>query len=264
MLGGESNEKSSDPWIDLFNGRDLTGWTPKFSGHPLGENLRNTFAVEDSLLIVSYEDWDSLSNVFGHLFYETPYSSYVLEAEYRFIGEQVAGGPGWAFANNGLMLHCQDPSTMTLQQDFPLSLEFQFLGAGVDTGAGAGAGAEAGAEAGAGVESRPTGNLCTPGCHVVIDDEIITDHCLVNFDGPTIPLEQWVRAEAVVYSDSIIHHVVNGDTVLSYQSPRIGGELGGLDKTKYTEGTTMSGGYVAIQAESHPIEFRSIRLKPLR
>ena len=92
----ESEEKTND-WIDLFNKHDLIGWTPKFSGRPLGENYLSTFNVRDSLLVVTYTQWDSLNDVFGHLFDETPFSSYVVEAEYRFVGAQVPGGPGWAF-----------------------------------------------------------------------------------------------------------------------------------------------------------------------
>jgi hypothetical protein len=41
----------------LFNGRDLTGWTPD---HPLQtyENYADTFRVEDGILRVSYDKYD--------------------------------------------------------------------------------------------------------------------------------------------------------------------------------------------------------------
>ena len=44
-------------WTPLFNGRDLTGWTPKFVGHKAGDNYKNTFRVVDGFLTVSYDDW---------------------------------------------------------------------------------------------------------------------------------------------------------------------------------------------------------------
>ena len=241
----DQNVSDDNNWIELFNGRDLTGWTPKFSGKPLGDNYLETFRVQDSMLVVSYENWDSLRGVFGHLYFETAYSSYHIKAEYRFIGDQVAGGPGWAFANNGLMLHCQDPETIALDQDFPLSLEFQFLGTGHPG------------------EGRPTGNLCTPGSHVEVDDVLKTEHCLQDFKGPSIQVGEWVTAEAYVYQDSLVHHIVNGDTVLTYTSPVVGGSLDGLDTTRFKNGEKMTSGFIAIQAESHGIMFRSILVKDL-
>jgi AAA+ superfamily predicted ATPase len=115
-------------WIDLFNGKNLDNWVIKFTGYPLGENFNNTFRVEDGLLTVSYDEWDQWDGQFGHIFYDRSFSHYILRVEYRIVGEQVEGGPGWAFRNNGLMLHSQDPETMTLDQEFPVSLETQLLG----------------------------------------------------------------------------------------------------------------------------------------
>ena len=103
----------ADPkdWIQLFNGKDLTGWTPKFAHHDLGENFNDTFRVEDGLLEVRYDKWPSFTDEFGHLFYKDPFSYYLLAAEYRFVGEQVpTRGPlAWAIRNNGLMIHVAAP-----------------------------------------------------------------------------------------------------------------------------------------------------------
>ncbi|HVG54429.1 MAG TPA: DUF1080 domain-containing protein, partial [Vicinamibacterales bacterium] len=120
-------------WIQLFNGKDLTDWTIKFAKHDLGENLYNTFRAEDGLLKVRYDKWPTFNAEFGHLFYKDPFSYYLLAAEYRFVGEQVAGAPAWANRNNGLMLHSPSPRTMLKDQDFPISLEVQLLG-GLGTG----------------------------------------------------------------------------------------------------------------------------------
>lgn len=230
-----------EEWIALFNGQNLEGWTPKVKGFKLGENHNNTFRVTNGNLKVSYAAYDSFDSKFGHLFYKTKFSHYRLKAQYRMVGEQAKGGPGWAFANNGFMLHCQDPRTMTLNQDFPMSTEFQLLG-GRDN------------------DERPTGNLCTPGCHVHINGKLVEDHCIPHTKGVTYPLEKWINIEAVVLGDSIIHQIVETDTVISFTKPEIGGVLEGLDKDKFKEGTPITEGYIAIQGESHDTEFRNIEL----
>lgn len=234
----------SDKWIDLFNGKDLRGWTPKIKGYPLGENYGNTFKVENGNLVVSYDQYDSFDRRFGHLFYKSPFSSYKLLVEYRFVGDQVNGGPGWAFRNSGAMLHCQDPKTMTVDQDFPISIEAQFLG-------------------GNGTDLRTTSNLCTPGMHVEIADELITRHC-TSSTSKTYHGDQWVTVEMVVLGSEVIYHIMEGDTVLTYQHPQIGG----LEKDdpylqQFPEGTLVDNGYISLQSESHRIEFRKVALLDL-
>ncbi len=119
---------SEKDWIQLFNGKDLKDWDIKIAKHELNDNFGNTFRVEDGLLKVRYDQYKSFDNQFGHIFYKKPFSAYLLVAEYRFVGEQVAGGPEWAIRNNGLMLHSQSAQSMKKYQDFPISLETQLLG----------------------------------------------------------------------------------------------------------------------------------------
>ena len=121
--GLNAQSAGSDEWIQLFNGKDLEGWTPKFTGFPLGVNHLNTFRVEDGLFKVSYDNWSDFRNEFGHIFYEQPFSHYRLRVEYRFSGEQVTNGPAWALRNSGIMFHSQSPESMTLEQEFPASIE---------------------------------------------------------------------------------------------------------------------------------------------
>jgi hypothetical protein len=115
-------------WIALFNGRDLDDWTVKIRRHPAGENFANTFRVLDGLLTVSYDSYTDFDEQFGHIFHNTPFSHYRLRVEYRFIGDQAPNAPEWAIRNSGVMLHSQPPDTMPPDQDFPISVEFQFLG----------------------------------------------------------------------------------------------------------------------------------------
>ncbi|MDL5051542.1 DUF1080 domain-containing protein [Oscillatoria amoena NRMC-F 0135] len=226
-------------WIVLFNGKDLQGWTPKVSGYEAGVNHRNTFRVEDGVLKVSYTEYDSFSREFGHLFYKTPYSNYRLVVEYRFTGEQPKGGQPWAFMNSGVMFHSQSPESMGVDQNFPVSLEAQFLG-------------------GTPERHRSTGNLCTPGMHVTIADTLVTQHCISASTRTYFP-DEWVRAELIVWGDSIVHHVIEGDTVMTYTKPVIGGAYL-PEGYPQAEGTPVKSGYLALQSESHPIEFRKVEL----
>jgi hypothetical protein len=229
-------------WIQLFNGRNLDGWTPKFSKHDLGENFNDTFRVENGVLAVRYDKWTVFDGEFGHLFYKDPFSYYRLAAEYRFVGEQVAGGPGWARRNNGLMLHSPPPKTMLKDQDFPISIEVQLLG-----GLGDG-------------KPRTTMNLCTPGSNVVLNGKLHTPHC-TNSTSKTYDGDQWVRVEVEVHGDEIVKHIVEGQTVLEYTKPQMGGgSVAPVDPAVKVDGTPMTGGYISIQAETAPIEFRKIEL----
>ena len=227
-------------WIALFNGKDLDGWTPKFAGLSAGENYLNTFQVKNGLLTVSYAEHDSFRGEFGHLFYKNLFHSYRLRAEYRFVGQQLAGGPGWAYRNNGLMLHCQSVESMLLDQEFPVSIEAQLLG-------------------GNGRDERPTANVCTPGLNISMDGLLRTEHC-INSNSKTYHGDQWVTMEVVVSPDQTFYHLMYGDTVLVYHSPVVGG---GSVPVNYAlkDGTPVSEGYIAIQAETHPIEFRKIELQ---
>jgi len=245
---GEKKEAQSDKssasqeWIQLFNGKDLDGWIIKMCKHPLGENYNNTFRVENGMMVTRYDQYESFDGEYGHIFYKNPYSHYKLRVEYRVVGEQVSGGAGWALRNSGAMLHCQSPESMLIDQEFPVSIEGQFLG-------------------GLGDGPRPTANLCTPGTNVVMDGELVTRHC-INSSSKTIDGEAWVQVEFVVYGDSIIHHLVNGDTVLTYSKPQVGG--GSIPEGyPLPEGTNIPSGYISLQAESHPFDFRKVELLDL-
>ena len=225
-------------WIQLFNGKDLNDWVIKIKGSPLGENYKNTFRVEEGIIKVSYSEYEKFNGEFGHIYYKTPFSSYKLRVEYRFTGVQCPGGPGWAFRNSGIMFHCQTPESILLDQDFPVCIETQFLG-------------------GPGVGERPTMNVCSPGTHIVMNDTLNKQHCNTS-SSKTFHGDVWVTAELVVYGDSIIHHIVNGDTVLTYSKPQIGGDL--PEGFPLPEGTPLKSGYISLQAESHPVEFRKVEL----
>lgn len=237
---GSSEQTEKENWQSLFNGKDLTGWTPKIVGHEAGVNFGNTFRVENGILQVNYDQYnDTFNNRFGHLFYDQPFSDYKLRIEYRFVGEQPSDGQGWAFKNSGVMFHSQSAQSMGLDQGFPVSLEAQFLG-------------------GNGEGNRPTGNLCTPGLNVILGDTLTTKHCVTS-SAPTFEGEEWIVFEVIAHHDSMMYHIVNGDTVISYSKPTIGDRF--LPKNyNLPVGTPVKGGYISLQSESHPVEFRKVEI----
>ncbi len=233
--------QTSEDWIQLFNGKDLDGWTPKIRGHELGDNFGNTFRVVNGAMQTGYEAYGPFDERFGHIFYKDPFSYYRLAVEYRFVGEQSEGGPGWAIRNSGLMLHSPAPETMGKDQNFPISIEVQLLG-GLAEG------------------ERTTANLCTPGTHVVRDGKLLTRHC-TNSTSKTYRGEQWVRTEILVLGSSVFRHFVEGDLVLDYEMPQYGGRnVEGHDPKDQPNGELISGGYISLQSESHPVEFRKVEL----
>jgi hypothetical protein len=244
-----SCEKPNNPdekeWIQLFNGKDLNDWNVKISKHDLNDNFGNTFRVEDGTLKAKYDQYDSFDDQFGHLFYKEKFSHYLLAVEYRFTGDQCKGGPDWALRNSGAMLHSQDPTTMLKGQDFPISIEAQLLG-------------------GLGQGARPTANLCTPGTQVHLGDTLFTPHC-ISSKSKTYDGDQWVRAEFLVLGDSLIRHRVEGVTVLEYTHPEIGGgQVNNFDPKIKVDGKALTEGFISLQAESHPVEFRKVELVNLK
>jgi len=232
---------SGDGWTSLFNGKDLEGWIPKFAGSEAGVNVKNTFRVEDGLIKVCYDEYETFDGEFGHLFYKEPFGRYVLRVEYRFTGEQAPGGPSWAFRNSGIMFHSQSPESMAVEQPFPVSIEAQFLG-------------------GAGPEERPTMNLCTPGTNVVMNGELVTRHC-TNSSSATYRGDGWVRVEIDVDGGATVKHVVEGREVLSYEQPQIDPADADAQRILREGRLLLESGYIALQAESHPLEIRKVEIK---
>ena len=236
-----NNDSPKGKWKKIFNGKNLNGWKVKIKGYPYGQNWNDTFRVIDGKMVVSYDQYKEFDEKFGHIFYKTPYANYKMKLQYRFTGDQVQGGPGWAFRNSGVMIHCQDPETMKLDQNFPVSLEVQLLG-GIKEG-----------------DARPTGNLCTPGTHVQIDHQLVKNHC-INSTSDTYYGDQWVDLEIRVMNDSVISHFINGKEVIKYSKSVIGGDHNDLPEL---EGTILNKGYISLQSESHPVEFRNIQIMEL-
>jgi len=235
------NDPNRKDWIQAFNGKNLDGWIMKITGFPLGENYGNTFRVENGFLKAAYDQYPEFANKFGHIFYRTKFSHYIVAVEYRFVGDQAKNGPGWALRNNGIMIHCQAPETMGKDQDFPISVEVQLLGGG-PTG------------------ERSTANMCSPGTEVFRDGAMVKGHCMTS-TSQTYRGDQWVRVEAEVLGSERVRHMVDGKVVLEYTNVQIGGDnVINFDPAVKKDGTPLGEGYIALQGESHPTEFRKVEI----
>ena len=224
-------------WQELFNGKNLDGWVVKLAHQELGDNYRDTFRVENGLIRVMYDKYDEFGGRFGHLFYKQKLSHYVVSVEYRFFGEQAKGGPSYARLNSGVMVHSQAPETILKDQDWPISIEAQLLAGG-----------------------RTTMNVCTPGTEIFMRGEMVKAHC-TNSTSKIYNDDEWVKVEVEVLGSEHVRHIIGGEVVLEYEKPMIGGWVGnGFDPATKKDGTILEDGYMALQAESQPVEFRNVRL----
>lgn len=247
----QSQTTDAEGFISLFNGKDMAGWTPKFAGVPIGENYKDTFVVENGILKVTYDKYDSFDGKFGHLFYDKPYSHYILRMDYRFVEGHCKGAPGYTWINSGVMLHSQSPESMSFTQEFPASIEAQMLGLPEGNN-----------------RKRTTANVCTPGTHVFFKGKLDRRHC-INSTSQSFQGDQWIALELEVHGHEKMIFRVNGEDVFELEKP----QLDASDKRdnfaakKLIEArggeAALNEGYIALQAEGAPLAFRNIRIKPL-
>lgn len=237
---------ATNEWMQLFNGRNLDGWTPKINHHALGDNYLDTFVVRDGVLRVSYDKYTKFTDEFAHLIYRQPYSNYRLRLDYRFVGKDTPGGPPWAVRNSGVMIHGQTPESIGLDQPFPVSVEVQLLN-------------------GVANEVRPTGNVCTPGTRVSFDNKLSTDHCR-NSTSRTYTDDRWVHVEIEVRGSRHVSHTIDGQVVLAYDKVELDlTDLRAMELyLKDGMRLELDRGYISLQGEGHPIEFRNVELMELR
>lgn len=242
---GESDtvelKKEENNWKSLFNGSDLEGWTMKIKGYPLGENFGDTFRVADGILSIRYDAYGAdFDNRFGALHYNQKLTNYRLKVEYRFVGETAPGAPDWGYRDSGVQFYGQDPKTIELDQQFPVCLEYNLHG-------------------GNGTDDRPLGEICANGMLVELNGEKNSSYCTPATVKRTFHGDQWVTLEIDV-KDGEITHYVNGEKILKYNNPTFNPEHE-LGKQFIVNGdTSVKDGYISLQSNSHPIDFRKIEL----
>jgi hypothetical protein len=95
--------------INLFNGKDLSGWHADVPAMDKSDSVKSPFIVRDGMLV-------SLGTPGGHLITDSVYENYRLTVEYRFVGK-----PG----NCGVLVHASTPRA--LYKMFPKSIEVQMM-----------------------------------------------------------------------------------------------------------------------------------------
>lgn len=233
-------KRNSGKWVSLFNGKNLDNWIPKIAGYKPGENFGNTFRVEHGILSIRYDQYDSFKNRFGALYYNKKFTNYRLKVEYRFVGDTTRGAPSWGYRDGGIQYHCQPPSTLELDQPFPVCLEYNLLG-------------------GNGKEERPSGEICANGIYVEINGKRNADYCTQPTVKKTMNGDQWVTAEIDVH-DGKIKQFINGEEVLEFENPRYDTANAIARKFIVAGNNAVTNGYISIQSNSNPIDFRKIEI----
>lgn len=232
-------------WQRIFDGKSLDGWTPKITGQAVGKDPLHMFVVQDGAIRVSHANYKAFNGEFGHLFWKKPLEAFRIRFDYRLFGQSLPGIKVWQATNSGLMFHAQPPQTMRRDQDFPVSLEMQLLGTPRPT-------------------EEPTGNLCTPGTTVIFEGKRDPRHCILS-SSPLIPAGRWTKAEVEVLPSGEITHFIDGKAVLHYSGVELDPDFDDSKPLIAAAGgkLQLTGGYIALQSEGHPIEFKNIDLQIL-
>jgi hypothetical protein len=237
LSAAASAQPAKEEWEPLFNGKNLDGWVVKLAFHETGDNFADTFRVENGEIRVAYDKYPEFGARFGHLFFKRKLSHFKLRLEYRLFGEQIKGGPSYAKLNSGVMFHSQSPESILKDQNWPISVEAQFLAG-----------------------NRTTMNVCTPGTEIHMRGEMVKTHC-TNSTSQKFPDDAWVEVELEVNGSGAVRHRVGGELVLEYEKPMIGGGVAnGFDPHIKQDGKLLEDGYIGLQSESQPVAFRNIRL----
>ncbi len=236
--------QTANRWVSLFDGKSLANWTPKIAGHAPGDNFNNTFRVENGILSTRYDQYNGFRSTFGALFYNQKFTNFRLKVEYRFVGDTASGAPSWGFRDGGIQYQCQSPQSMAIDQPFPVCLEYNILG-------------------GSGKEPRPTGEICASGMYVDIDGKRNTLYCTPPTVKKTIDGEVWATAEIEV-RDGHITHYVNGEPVLSFDNPHFDTSNANVKRLNIAGNDLVTDGYISLQSNSHPMDFRKIEIMEYR
>jgi hypothetical protein len=241
------HQQPARKWQPLFDGRTLNGWTPKVVGYPAGEDPLQTFRVKDGVIYVSYDKYGGkMDGRWAHLFYKEPFKAFHLSLDYRFVGEEMLPLRPTP-VNSGVMFDSQSPESMALGQGYPIAVEGQLLGA---------------YPAG---PPRFNGSFCTMGTKIFGQDKDL-GHCVASSVAPA-SMGTWVHYELEVTADGHASESIDGKSTVSVDRVELDPSFTRFPIKNLIEAANgrlqLNGGYIALQSEGHPIEFRNIRIMPL-
>jgi hypothetical protein len=74
-----------------------------------------------------------------------------------------------------------------------------------------------------------------------------------------------VTAEVEVLGSGVVKHILDGETVLSYEQSQLDPRDAHAKELIAKRGGTLllEGGTISLQSESHPVEFRKVELRAL-
>lgn len=226
---------ASDGWVKIFNGQDLTGWSPLIHKSAYKQDPYNTFRADpvNHVIKVTYEDYpNGFEDRCGLLYYDKLLTNYRVRVTYRFLEPQAPGPVSWGKNNTGLMIFGIDPAKVTGDPEFPPLIEIQLLGANSTGG-------------------NTTPNMCVPGGMTMKKS---TAECGNNHTGVAPPpAAEWVTVEAEVH--------VKGDTKV-FQYPNKTTPVITMSGPVY-QGKDVVNGYLSLQSESQPLEYKDIELMEL-
>jgi hypothetical protein len=93
--------------------------------------------------------------------------------------------------------------------------------------------------------------------------ELVTRHC-TNSTSATYRGDRWVTVELEVNGSGVVRHRIDGRVVLEYEQPQLDPADADGKALIRDGGLLLEKGYIALQAESHPLEFRRVEIKVLR
>ena len=224
---GEAEGEAEEVWIQLFDGENIHGWTPKFVGYDLGVNFRNTFVVRDGFLTICYDNYkQGFGDNIGYLFYKDEFSHYVLRVEYRFLGARSSTLVESSVQTCGLMLHGQSAETMNKGQRRPVSVAARLL-------------------------DEYTGLHGAQGEGRADNLSLNTKADASQLEGKQQEADQWITSIVEVHGGRVIRHKSGGLLIAEYKKP------------SRRDGSLLDSGTISLQANSCPIQFRKIELKVL-
>jgi hypothetical protein len=98
---------------------------------------------------------------------------------------------------------------------------------------------------------------------VKIGGAVLEDKCSKS-SGIAIPGNEWVTILAEVQGGAHVRQIVNGALVVEYTDLALNEKDADADRLlRSGADRALTAGYISIQANSHPIEFRRIEILPV-